>query len=80
MVGRGEESPEVSPVRKGTPTVSVPYLIRPKLESDTVSTDSGSWDVVQERTREVMSNPSLPSRSVDLLKLLSLPFLLVLNT
>ena len=36
----------MAPVRQGTPMVSVPYLIRPKLESDTISTDSGSWDGV----------------------------------
>ena len=45
-VGHREESPEVSPVRQGTPTVPVPFLIRPKLESKTVSTDSASWDSV----------------------------------
>ena len=33
----------MSPVRQRTPTVSVPYLIRPKLGSNTVSTDSGSY-------------------------------------
>ena len=44
MVDRRPEKSEISPVRQGTPTVSVPYLIRPKLDSNTVSTDSGSWD------------------------------------
>ena len=43
-VGRRGESPEVSPIRQGAPTVSVPYLVRPKLDSNTVSTDSGSWE------------------------------------
>ena len=43
-MGRRPEKPEISSVRQGIPTVSVPYLIRPKLDSNTVSTNSGSWD------------------------------------
>ena len=43
-MGRRPEKSEISPVRQGAPTVSVPYLIRPKLDSNTVSTNSGSWD------------------------------------
>ena len=43
MGGRPEKS-EISPVCQGAPTVSVPYLIRPKLDSNTVSTNSRSWD------------------------------------
>ena len=46
VVGHKGESPEMYPVRQGTPTVLVPYLIRRKLESYRVSTDSGSWDGV----------------------------------
>ena len=38
-MGHRVESPEVSPVRQGAPTVSVPYLIRPKLDGNTVSTN-----------------------------------------
>ena len=41
-MGRRPEKPEISPVRQGAPMV--PYVIRPKLNSNTVSTDSGSWD------------------------------------
>ena len=47
----------MSPIRQGAQTVSVPYLIRPKLGSNTVSTDSGSWDGGSVRTREVLSCP-----------------------
>ena len=43
-MGRRPEKSEISPIRQGAPTVSVPYLIRPKLDSNTVSTNSGSWD------------------------------------
>ena len=43
-MGRRPEKSEISPVRQGTPTVSVPYLIKPKLDSNTVSPNSGSWD------------------------------------
>ena len=43
-MGRRPEKPEISPVRQGAPTVSVPYLIKPKLDSNMVSTNSGSWD------------------------------------
>ena len=43
-MGRRPEKPEISPFRQGAPTVLVPYLIRPKLDSNTVSTNSGSWD------------------------------------
>ena len=61
-MGRRRESPEVSHLRQGVPTVSVPYLIRPKLDSNTVSTDSGSWDGSWVRTRELMSCPVGASR------------------
>ena len=43
-MGRRPQKSEISPVRQGAPTVSVPYLIRPKLDSNMVSTNSGSWD------------------------------------
>ena len=43
-MGRRQEKPEISPVLQGAQMVSVPYLIRPKLDSNTVSTNSGSWD------------------------------------
>ena len=56
-MGRRPEKSEISPVRQGAPTVSVPYLIRPKLDSNTVSLIAdlgmGTWL----RTREVMSCP-----------------------
>ena len=65
----------MSLVSQGSPTVLVPYLIRPKMDCNTVSTDSGSWDDDWVRTREAMSCPvyAFPSQSVDLVKLLGLP-------
>ena len=67
-MGHGVESPKVSPVRQGAPTVSVPYLIRPKLDGNTVSTNCGSWDGDYVRTREVMAYlvRAFPNQSVDL--------------
>ena len=58
-VGLGVESFDMSPESQGSPTVSVPYLTRPKLGFKTVSTDCGSWDGKLVRTREVMSCPTL---------------------
>ena len=43
-MGRRQEKPEISPVHQGAPRISVPYLIRLKLDSNTVSTDIVSWD------------------------------------
>ena len=42
-VGCGGESSKMSPVRQGSPTVLVPYLIRLKLGGNAVSTDSKFW-------------------------------------
>ena len=64
----------MSPVLQGAPTVSVPYLIRPKLIGNTVSTDCGSWDGNLVRTREsdVLSRPGLPNLVGGSCKLLGL--------
>ena len=63
----------MSPVRQGMPTVSVPYLIRPKLGCSTVSTDRDlrilGWRLGEDQRSVVLSRNRLPSLSVDLVKL-----------